>query len=353
MTLGPLSIPRDDLDIILSKVGENWKQLNHQRLLLTGGTGFVGKWLLSSFLHANRELSLRARAVVVTRSLSEFLRQFPELLSYADIDFVESDVKTLKLPASLGCTFCIHAATDVAKTVTPYEVIDTAYLGTRRVLDQMPSTVATRILLLSSGAVYDKASANGEKMAEILTYAPSTQLPASAYAYGKRLSELTTSIHRDLNPLSETVIARLFSFIGPHLPLDKQFAIGNFILSALNGQPIRVNSDGSALRSYLYSAELAEWLWTLLFQGTNGEIYNVGGDESIAIKDLAYKVRSLVNRSVDVEIRGEHKAFRLTDVYVPSVSKIKNELKVRSRVSLDGSIIKTSQWIKDLKAKSN
>jgi hypothetical protein len=66
MILRPLSIPRDDLDIILTKVGEDWKQLNHRRLLLTGGTGFVGKWLPSSFLHANRDLSLRARAVVVT-----------------------------------------------------------------------------------------------------------------------------------------------------------------------------------------------------------------------------------------------------------------------------------------------
>ena len=77
-----LRIPIRDLELIVDLVGSRWDRLRGQRLLITGGTGFIGKWLLASFLLANRKLKLSAKVVVLSRNpeifLKDILKDVPE-----------------------------------------------------------------------------------------------------------------------------------------------------------------------------------------------------------------------------------------------------------------------------------
>ena len=340
-----LRLPVEDLDRVVDAVGARWERLRGQRLLLTGGTGFIGKWLLATFLHANQRLDLAARVVVLSRRPEAFLDEFPELRGAAGIEWLTGDVRSLAPEAAGECGFAIHAATDVVATSTPADILDTCTAGTRRVLDAMsPGTAPRRLLLLSSGAVYGRTPPELGAIPEDWTGAPDPLAPASAYGEGKRVSELLCAMAAAARPGLEVSIARCFAFVGPHLPLDKHFAIGNFIGAALRGEDIRIQGDGTPLRSYLYAADLAHWLWVMLFDAPSGRAYNVGGAEALSIGELAHRVNRVLQGTGEVRIAQTPRPGAAPQAYLPSVDRIAAELGLTAAAGLDDAILRTARW---------
>lgn len=343
--LSLLRLPVEDLDRVVDAVGPNWERLRGERLLLTGGTGFIGKWLLATFLHANRRLGLSAHVVALSRRPEAFLEEYPELRGADDITWISGDVRDLAADAAGDCGFAIHAATDVVATSTPADILDTCVTGTRRVLDAMtPGSAARRLLLLSSGAVYGRTPPEVSAVAEDWPGAPDPLVPASVYGEGKRVSELLGAMAAAARPGLEVSIARCFAFVGPHLPLDKHFAIGNFIGAAMRGEDICIQGDGTPLRSYLYAADLAHWLWAMLFDAPSGRAYNVGGAEGLSIGELAQRVNRVLGGTGQVRIAQTPRPGTVPQAYVPSVNRIAVELGLVPAVGLDEAILRTARW---------
>src|SRR5258708_3672681 len=115
-----------DLDHVLSHTAGVWEELRGQRLFLTGGTGFFGRWLLESFLHANARLDLRATAVVLTRNPAAFVRKVPHLAGHPAIELYAGDVRSFAFPTG-PFGFVVHAAgeTSVAPGADPLALVDT------------------------------------------------------------------------------------------------------------------------------------------------------------------------------------------------------------------------------------
>jgi dTDP-glucose 4,6-dehydratase len=343
--LSLLRLPVEDLDHVVDAVGPRWERLRGQSLLLTGGTGFIGKWLLATLLHANRRLGLSTRVVALSRRPEVFLQDFPELREVAEIEWLTGDVRDLTPEAARDCAFAIHAAADVVVSNAPAEILDTCTLGTRRVLDaMMPGTAPRRVLLLSSGAVYGRTPPEVAAIPEDWPGAPDPLAPTSAYGEGKRVSELLCAMATATRPGFEVAIARCFAFVGPHLPLDKHFAIGNFIGAVLRGDDIIIQGDGTPLRSYLYAADLAHWLWTMLFDAPSGRAYNVGGAESLSIGELAHRVNRALGGASKVRIAQTPRPDSVPQAYVPSIGRIAAELGLKPAVDLDDAILRTAHW---------
>jgi nucleoside-diphosphate-sugar epimerase len=335
-----------DLDLVLAQTEGVWEELRGQRLFITGGTGFFGCWLLESLLWANARLNLRSSAVVLTRDPEAFRRKAPHLAGDPAIALLPGDVRTFAYPAGTF-SHIIHAAAEThsaSRARGSLALFEGIVQGTRRTLDFAHACGAGKFLFVSSGAVYGKPPAGVAQLAEEDPGAPATTDPRSAYGEGKRAAEMLCTLYGDEFGF-KALIARCFAFVGPYQPLDSALAIMSFMRDGLQGGPIRVMSDGTACRSYLYAADLAIWLWTVLAKGMPGRPYNVGSEEAITIRHTALLVADAFSPPVTVQIEGTTGATDARASYVPATTRAQTELGLRQNVMLPDAIRRTLAFI--------
>jgi nucleoside-diphosphate-sugar epimerase len=331
-----------DLDHVLAHTAGLWEELRGRRIFITGGTGFFGCWLLESFARANDHLGLKASAVVLTRNPKAFAAKMPHLPGRADLIFHTGDVRDFSFPTG-AFDFVIHAGTTSGAPVAPMEMFVTIVDGTRRVLEFAAKHEARKLLFVSSGAVYGRQPSELTHVPENFAGAPDPLDPASAYGAGKRAAELLCSLSAG-RPSLEIKIARCFAFVGPYLPLDAHFAIGNFIRDGLRGGPVQVRGDGTPYRSYLYAADLAVWLWTILFRGKSCHPYNVGSEEAFTIHQMAAAVAQTFQPARNVIVDKEPVSGTAVQRYIPDTRRAQEELGLRTRINLKNSIQRTISW---------
>ena len=312
-------------------------------ILLTGGTGFFGRALLRHWLAQAAAGQTVPQVRVLSRDQAGFLRRWPVFADQSWLAFHAGDIQQpASLPRGERFTHILHAATDstLGPRLSPLERFSQILDGTRNLLDHAVATGARRFLLTSSGAVYGPQPPDLATLPEDFTGSPALANPANAYGLGKRAAEHLCALYQDAHGI-ETVIARCFAFVGPDLPLDVHFAIGNFIRDALTQEVITVAGDGTPLRTYLDQADLAHWLVTLLEQGELGEAYNVGSDEVISIASLAHLVRDLLAPEKSVRILGKKADTQGRNRYVPDISKAQQQLGLQVSIPLGESIRRT------------
>lgn len=308
------------------------ERLDGRDVLLTGGTGFFGKWLLMALRRT------AARVLLLSRSPETFQDANPELL-WPSLDFIKGDIRDFRVPRGRAFDYVIHGATPVDEKLdreNPHEMRSIIIDGTQNLLSELRGgSPDCKVLFISSGAVYSHQTDAALGISE-----SHACIPATAYGKGKLDAErmvLASSL--------TGVIGRCFAFVGPYLPLDSPFAAANFLRDALAGCSIVVRGDGKAIRSYMYTADLAEWLVALLVQGAEGEIYNVGSPLPVAIADLAREVALLQGSNSSVSILGlATPGGAASPQYVPDVSKAGRDLGLSCRVSLCEALQRTLDW---------
>jgi dTDP-glucose 4,6-dehydratase len=345
-----------DIARLLARTPSLWEPLRGASLFISGGTGFFGTWLLEAILGANRERSLGCRVSVLSRDPSRFADKAPHLATDPAISFIEGDVRSFRFPDG-PVTHVIHAATEASASLNaddPQTMFNVCVDGTRRMLALAQEKRSQRFLFTSSGAVYGRQPPELAHVPEDFRGGPDPLDVRNAYAEGKRAAEVLCAIAARPSAAGgaglHVSIARCFAFVGPHLPLDVHFAIGNFIRDCVAGGPIRIGGDGTPFRSYLYAADLAEWLSTILLRGETGRAYNVGSEEAVSIRSLADRVADVAARvwpdrgRPEIVVAQQPQPGQPAERYVPSCGRARSELGLEPATSLDESIRRTLIW---------
>lgn len=305
------------------------------KLILTGGTGFVGRHVQDAL--ASGRYSCHLESLVVTgrerrrhRGAAQFVRweagvqEFPDLVGDA----------------------LIHAATPASASenqMNPELMLHQIVHGAKSVIEWCSfQKEAPRVLFLSSGAVYGGLQPGSDAWAEDSVVEKNPTSPANAYERGKRVAE-TLFENAASAGLCRLTVARLFAFSGRHLPLDRHFAIGNFVRDALEGGDIEVRGSGNAIRSYLDGDDMAHWLLTALDAPDSiGRVIHVGSESPISIRELAslvsVRAEQVLGERPKVKVLGKTSSIDGYDRYVPSTSVTRELLGVSETVALATSI---------------
>jgi len=321
---------------------EIFSSLNKRTILITGGTGFMGKWLAEIVSYVNETENLEIKLILLGRDIQKFEDEVPHLAAKPFITFLEQDIRNLHdLPREIN--YIVHAAgsPDNREHVSqPIKTIETFYKGTQAILD-----AATRLpdlkkfVHISSHQVY-----GSNESTSLLNEQFSGKLDLNnVYTESKRITEILCSVYRHQFRLP-ILILRPFAFIGPYHDLEKPWAINNFIRDGILGGPIRIIGNSSTTRSYLYASDMAYWILKVLIEGESGESYNIGSKEAITLSDLALKVKNSLNNGAEILSKSSKENYKSSSKLVPDTSKLVKDIGVEETYTLDEAIKRTIVW---------
>ena len=326
---------------------ECFSVLDHKSILVTGGTGFMGKWIAEMVSYLNESGQYNIKLYLLGRDISKFKEEVPHLAEKSFVTLMEQDVRYVHdLPTEIH--YIIHAAgsPDNREHVShPLKTIETFYKGTQSVLDAASRLPDLRkIVHLSSHQVYgrnDDEKLIDENFAGIVE----PQTVSNCYAESKRISETLCSYYRNYLKLP-ILILRPFAFIGPYQGLEKPWAINNFIRDGILGGPIRILGNGLTERSYLYGSDMAFWILKSLIEGKVGENYNLGSNHPISLNDLAVKIQHQMDSRIEILSKSSQGTYANVSRLVPNTDKIIKDLNVVETFAIDAAIDRTILWNK-------
>ena len=305
-------------------------------ITIFGGSGFIG----GSFydFYTNRRNSLKVLNLISRSAKKKYLpNKRVKLIEYD----IEKNIGE-ELPESTDLVF--------------YAVDNTDYsLYEKKISNKLSNKIKnfikickkkyrkSKIIFISSGSVYGRFDQD-KKFKENFKFYDIKKIDdlKKYYIHNKRLNE---KIFKKLGKEGfKTLIARCFTFIGPRIPLNKHFLIGNLIKKHLQNKILKVKSNRKVFRSYMYSDDMVRWLVSLEKVCSNRcPIFNVGSDQEISLDKILYtftKVRSKVKK--------RKKLIDYYDYYVPDISKIQNTLNLKYENNFEKILKKTIKNVKNI-----
>lgn len=252
-----------------------------RRVLITGGAGFIGRWLVKACLDAGEHV------VAIDNFFNSTPDNIAEFKGRDGFSFQELDIRDAKAVAGLfktGFDVCYHLAASIVVQDSiddPKTTIDNDILGTFHVLEGCRAT-KTKMIFMSTCMVYARAGASGRIAEDHAT------LPASPYAAAKLAGEALTLSYYHAYGLP-TVVMRPFNTYGPFQRSDGEGGVvAVFLKRDLAGQTLNIYGDGKQTRDFLYVKDCAEFIRRVaVADSLHGQVINAGTGSDVTVNELA------------------------------------------------------------------
>jgi nucleoside-diphosphate-sugar epimerase len=282
---------------VCTDLREEFAAMSGGRLLITGGAGFLGYYLVQAALHWNDTHAAGARIDVTV--YDNYARGTPQWLeslrSRADLTLVRHDVIE-PLPANMGhFDFIVHAAgiaSPMYYRAQPLKCIDANINGLRNLLEySVAEARAGRplrgFLFYSSSEIYGDPVADAIPTPETYRGNVSCTGPRACYDESKRFGETLCVIYAKQFAVPVRM-ARPFNNYGPGLKITDGRVLPDFARDILAGRDVSMLSDGSPRRTFCYATDAITGYYKVLVRGHSGEPYNIGIDRpEISMAELA------------------------------------------------------------------
>src|SRR3989344_3525550 len=338
---------KQDIEKIAATLNPYRSRIAGKVFLITGGSGFLGKYLVGALLYLNKHtLKKPAKIIVVDNYITSSKKG--DVLENKFIRYIDRDV-TKRVQINSHIDYIIHAA-GIASPIYykkyPLETIDVAVIGTRNMLELAKKKMVKSILFFSSSEIYGNPDKEAIPIQETYNGNVSPIGPRACYDESKRLGETLCMIYFNLfkTPIK---IVRPFNIYGPGMKIDDYRVIPSFIAAALQGKNIPVHSSGQQTRAFCYITDATVGFFKVMLQGYYGHVYNVGNDKTeITMNALAKTINKILNDKAEIKnidypenYPGDEPERRC-----PDLTKIKKQLRYKAEVDLTTGITRTLEW---------
>jgi UDP-glucose 4-epimerase len=306
------------------------------KILITGGAGFIGSHL------AERHIERGDEVYILDDLSTGSIENIHHLKGHSKLTYYIDSLTNYQLAAELVdlCDTIYHLAAAVGVRLiveSPVKTIETNIRGTEIVLS-LAAKKRKRVLLTSTSEVYGKRDRIPFREDDDLIMGP-TSKGRWSYACSKAIDEFLAIAYWKEKRVP-TVIARLFNTVGPRQTGRYGMVIPNFVRQALAGEDITVFGDGSQARCFTHVSDAVAALMALVeHPQAVGEVYNIGSDQEVSIKELAERVKHLTGSSSRIVFVPYSEAYEegFEDMMrrVPDISKIHKLIGYAPRLSLD------------------
>jgi nucleoside-diphosphate-sugar epimerase len=319
---------QDDI-ISIASCGLDWTFLANKTILVAGGSGLLGAYLVKSFLAINEIYCLNLRVICVTRKPQSVQKRLSDSLENSCLTIIIHDISE-PLPIELPpADIVIHAASQASPRYYGIDPVGTLLANTAGTLNMLRYSVKSqcaRFLFFSSGEVYGIPLDPLNITEHDYGYLDPTQI-RSCYAESKRMGETMCAAWSHQFGIHSTIL-RPFHTYGPGMALDDGRVFADFVADVVRGQDIVLKSDGLAMRPFCYISDATMGFLTALLKGSSGEAYNVAFPSTeITMRDLAYTLAGLFpGRGIGVrfELAASDNSYLKSPIFqsCPSIAKI-------------------------------
>lgn len=346
------SVIKEDIEQIVRNIKKEVSRLSGKTLLISGGAGFLGSYIVATIYQLNKKfLKKPCKVISIDNFITGRKRKIIEEIKDKNFVFIEADVtKPLKINGKVD--YIVHAAglaSPVYYQKHPIETMESAIFGVKNLLELAREKKSKSFLYFSSSEIYGDPDPNFIPTPETYKGNVSPIGPRACYDESKRLGETICTVYYSLYKTPVKMV-RPFNVYGPGMSPTDFRVVPTFISKALANEFLPIHDLGNQTRTFCYISDGITGFLKVLLSKEDGEVFNVGSDENeISVLGLATIIKKIFKGKITIQTIPYPKNYPQDEPKrrFPDLTKIKERLDYKPQVDLEEGLKRVIRWYKE------